>query len=75
MYREDHQGKHHLVATDKMKFCLDASPKKKLTSKEFKRGTFSPCRWDANQVCCTPYFMYKSSMWSFFFSLVIESCV
>ncbi|KAK7287292.1 hypothetical protein RIF29_00507 [Crotalaria pallida] len=33
-----------------MKFCLDASPKRKITSKELKRGTISPCRWDANQM-------------------------
>ncbi|XP_061372288.1 uncharacterized protein LOC133314780 isoform X2 [Gastrolobium bilobum] len=50
MYQEDHRGKHHLVATNRIKFCLDASPKRKLTSKEFKRGTFSPCRWDSNQM-------------------------
>ncbi|KAK7247378.1 hypothetical protein RIF29_42260 [Crotalaria pallida] len=50
MYREEHRGKHHLVDTNRMKFCLDASPKRKITSKELKRGTFSPCRWDANQM-------------------------
>ncbi|RDX91533.1 aglB, partial [Mucuna pruriens] len=50
MYKEDYRGKHQLVATDRMKFCLDASPKRKVTSKEFKRGTFSPCRWDSNQI-------------------------
>ncbi|KAF1875815.1 hypothetical protein Lal_00006445 [Lupinus albus] len=50
MYQEEHQGKHHLVDSDRMKLCLDASPKRKLTSKEFKRGTFSPCRWDENQM-------------------------
>ncbi|XLU35299.1 hypothetical protein S245_071365, partial [Arachis hypogaea] len=49
-HQEDYRGKHHLVATNEMKFYLDASPKQKLISKEFKRGTFSPCRWDANQV-------------------------
>ncbi|KAL2955190.1 hypothetical protein AAZX31_18G013100 [Glycine max] len=42
MYQEYHH--YHLVATNRIKFCLDASPKHKLTSKEFKRGTFSPCR-------------------------------
>ncbi|KAG4975367.1 hypothetical protein JHK82_032252 [Glycine max] len=50
MYQEYHQRKHHLVATNRIKFCLDASPKRKLTSKEFKRGTFSPCSWDSNQM-------------------------
>ncbi|XLU31226.1 hypothetical protein S245_067292, partial [Arachis hypogaea] len=48
-HQEDYRGKHHLVATNEMKFCLDASPKQKLISK-FKRGTFTPCRWDANQI-------------------------
>ncbi|KAK7306164.1 hypothetical protein VNO77_44087 [Canavalia gladiata] len=47
---QEYQGKYHLVATNRIKFCLDASPKRKLTSKEFKRGTFSPCRWDSNQM-------------------------
>ncbi|KAJ1380489.1 Ricin B-like lectin [Sesbania bispinosa] len=50
MYQDDHQRKHHLVAANRIKFCLDASPKRKLTSKEAKRGTFSPCRWDSNQM-------------------------
>ncbi|KAK7359031.1 hypothetical protein VNO77_00975 [Canavalia gladiata] len=50
MYHEDYRGKLQLVATDRMKFCLDASPKRKITSKEFKRGSFSPCRWDSNQI-------------------------
>ncbi|KAI4345288.1 hypothetical protein L6164_012424 [Bauhinia variegata] len=50
MYQDDYRGKHHLVATNRMQFCLDASPKRKLTSKEFKRGSFSPCRMDANQM-------------------------
>ncbi|XP_004502389.1 uncharacterized protein [Cicer arietinum] len=50
VYQDYHQGKYHLVAVDRIKFCLDASPKRKLTSKEFERGTFSPCRWDSNQM-------------------------
>ncbi|CAL5203775.1 unnamed protein product [Lathyrus oleraceus] len=45
-----YQDYHHLVAVDRIKFCLDASPKQNITSKEFKRGTFSPCRWDSNQM-------------------------
>ena len=44
------QGELHLLASDGMEFCLDASPRKKRTSKEFKSGSFSPCRSDANQV-------------------------
>ena len=55
MYQEDYRGKHQLAAINRMEFCLDASPKRKLTSKEVKRGTFSPCRWDANQACCVMY--------------------
>ncbi|XP_017420629.1 uncharacterized protein LOC108330641 isoform X1 [Vigna angularis] len=50
MYQQEYRGKHQLVATDRMKFCLDGSPKRKVTSKESKRGTFSPCRWDSNQI-------------------------
>ncbi|KEH35289.1 alpha-galactosidase [Medicago truncatula] len=45
-----HQDYHHLVAVNKIKFCLDASARRKLTSKEFRRGTFSPCRLDSNQM-------------------------
>ncbi|XP_054805048.1 alpha-galactosidase-like isoform X2 [Prosopis cineraria] len=48
--QEDYRRKHHLAAANTEQLCLEASPKRKLTSKEFKRGTFSPCRWDANQM-------------------------
>uniref|UniRef100_A0A2P2L072 Alpha-galactosidase n=1 Tax=Rhizophora mucronata TaxID=61149 RepID=A0A2P2L072_RHIMU len=40
----------HLFASDGTEFCLDASSKRKLTSKEFKRTSFSVCRQDANQM-------------------------
>ena len=50
IYKQKYQGKHHLLATDGMELCWDASPKGKPTSKEFNRGSFSPCKWDANQV-------------------------
>ncbi|XP_004504132.1 uncharacterized protein [Cicer arietinum] len=50
MYQEDFRGKHQLVATSNMRSCLDASPKRKVTSKESKRGTFSPCKRDSNQI-------------------------
>ncbi|THG01101.1 hypothetical protein TEA_019541 [Camellia sinensis var. sinensis] len=50
MYKQQYQGKLHLLATDSMEFCLDASPKRKRTSKEFKRGSFSPCKRDTNQL-------------------------
>ncbi|RHN42854.1 putative alpha-galactosidase [Medicago truncatula] len=49
-HQEDYRGKHHLVATNQMRFCLDGSSKRKVTSKEFNKGTFSPCRLDTNQI-------------------------
>ncbi|AES67589.1 alpha-galactosidase [Medicago truncatula] len=49
-YQEDYRGKHQLVATNQMRLCFDASPKRKVTSKEFKRGAFSPCSLDSNQI-------------------------
>ncbi|RVX04372.1 hypothetical protein CK203_018439 [Vitis vinifera] len=50
IYKQKYQGKHHLLATDGMELCWDTSPKGKPTSKEFNRGSFSPCKWDANQM-------------------------
>ncbi|KAK9934617.1 hypothetical protein M0R45_021754 [Rubus argutus] len=50
MYKQQYQGKVNLLASDREDMCLHASPKRKLTSKELKRGFFSPCRWDANQM-------------------------
>lgn len=50
MYKQQYQGNVHLLATDAMEVCLDASPTRKLASKEIKRGSFSPCKWDTNQV-------------------------
>ncbi|KAB1213152.1 hypothetical protein CJ030_MR5G015860 [Morella rubra] len=49
-YKQQYEGKHHLLATDRMELCLGGSPNQRLTSKEFKRGAFSPCRWDTNQM-------------------------
>ncbi|KAG8640084.1 alpha-galactosidase isoform X2 [Manihot esculenta] len=43
------QRKLHSFASDGLEFCLDASARQKLTSKELKSRSFSPCRWDANQ--------------------------
>lgn len=45
-----YQRKLHLLALDSTDICLDASPKRKRTSKELKMSSFSPCRWDANQM-------------------------
>ncbi|KAG5522013.1 hypothetical protein RHGRI_034282 [Rhododendron griersonianum] len=50
MYKQQYQGNVHLLATDAMEVCLDASPTRKLASKEIKRGSFSPCKWDTNQM-------------------------
>ncbi|XP_048317876.2 uncharacterized protein LOC125418411 isoform X1 [Ziziphus jujuba] len=49
-YQQQYQGKFHLLATGRSEFCLHASPKRKITSKEQSRGSFSPCRRDANQL-------------------------
>ncbi|XP_030960864.1 uncharacterized protein LOC115982415 [Quercus lobata] len=49
-YKHQFQGNLQLFATDRMDFCLGASPTLKLTSKEFERGAFLPCRRDTNQM-------------------------
>lgn len=49
-YKQLYQGKHHLLASKGVEVCLDASPKRKLTSKELRRGSFSKCKRDANQM-------------------------
>lgn len=48
--KQQYRGKLHLLAGEQMEFCLNASPKQKLTSKESKRGSLSPCKREANQV-------------------------
>lgn len=50
MYKRQYQGSIHLLVTYAMEVCLDGSPIRKLTSNEFKRGSFSPCKWDTNQM-------------------------
>ncbi|PWA98083.1 melibiase family protein [Artemisia annua] len=50
MYSEKYQGKLHLHARNRKGFCFDTSSKRKLTSNEHKRASFSPCRLDANQM-------------------------
>ncbi|KAK8529364.1 hypothetical protein V6N13_102287 [Hibiscus sabdariffa] len=50
IYKQQYQGTLHLLASDGMELCLDASPRKRLTSKEFGGGSFSHCKWDANQM-------------------------
>ncbi|XP_030440330.2 probable alpha-galactosidase B [Syzygium oleosum] len=50
MYGSQYQGPLHLLASENTEFCLDASPKRKITSSEFTRGTFSDCTWNANQM-------------------------
>ncbi|KAF8390520.1 hypothetical protein HHK36_025047 [Tetracentron sinense] len=49
-YKQQYQGKLYLLATDNMEFCLDASPNRKLTSKELRSYSLSPCKWNANQM-------------------------
>ncbi|XP_068332584.1 probable alpha-galactosidase D isoform X1 [Pyrus communis] len=48
--KHQYQGKVNLLASDGTDRCLHASPKRRVTSKDVKRGFFSPCRWDANQM-------------------------
>lgn len=50
IHKEQYQGKLHLLATDQTEFCLHASPKRKVNSKESRRDSFSPCTWDTNQM-------------------------
>ncbi|OMO60281.1 Glycoside hydrolase, clan GH-D [Corchorus capsularis] len=50
IYMQQYQGTLHLLASDGMELCLDASPRRRLTSKEYGGGSFSPCKWDANQI-------------------------
>ncbi|KAF9603105.1 hypothetical protein IFM89_033830 [Coptis chinensis] len=47
---QKYHGKHHLSALDSTELCLDASSKGKLRSHELKTSSFSPCRWDTNQL-------------------------
>ncbi|KAK4429763.1 putative alpha-galactosidase [Sesamum alatum] len=49
-YKNHYDGKVHLLATKTTESCLGASRNQKLTSKESKRGSYSPCGWDANQM-------------------------
>ncbi|WCJ38572.1 Melibiase family protein [Euphorbia peplus] len=44
------QKKLHSSASDGLEFCLDASQREKLTSKDMRNGSFSTCKWDANQM-------------------------
>ncbi|XWS34704.1 hypothetical protein CRYUN_Cryun21dG0060600 [Craigia yunnanensis] len=50
IYKQKYQGTLHLLASDGMELCLDASPRRRLTSKEFGGGSFSSCKGDANQM-------------------------
>lgn len=45
-----YHGKTHLLANTRAALCIDASPRQRLTSKEFKRGSLSPCKMDTNQM-------------------------
>lgn len=48
--KQKYGGKLHLLPNDEVEFCLDASPRRRLTSREVRRGSFSPCQLDANQM-------------------------
>ncbi|KAF6140992.1 hypothetical protein GIB67_006621, partial [Kingdonia uniflora] len=50
IHKQQYDGKLHLLSTDDKELCLDAFPRKKLTSGEMKIYSFFPCRWKANQV-------------------------
>ncbi|XVF43883.1 hypothetical protein PTKIN_Ptkin02bG0076500 [Pterospermum kingtungense] len=50
IYKHQYQGTLHLLASDSMDLCLDASPRRRLTSKDFGGRSFSPCKGDANQM-------------------------
>ncbi|CAI9093044.1 OLC1v1028446C2 [Oldenlandia corymbosa var. corymbosa] len=50
MSNKNSRCKLHLLATERREFCLGVSPNRKLASKEFRRGSFLPCRRDANQM-------------------------
>ncbi|KAL9226389.1 hypothetical protein vseg_002208 [Gypsophila vaccaria] len=49
-YNTQYSGKTQLLATTKSSVCLGASSKRRLTSKELKRGSLSTCKQDANQM-------------------------
>ncbi|XVF02577.1 hypothetical protein REPUB_Repub04eG0186600 [Reevesia pubescens] len=50
IYKQQNKGTLHLLASVGMELCLDASPRRRLTSKEFGGGSFSSCKGDANQM-------------------------
>ncbi|KAJ4960513.1 hypothetical protein NE237_020423 [Protea cynaroides] len=51
IYKQQYEGKFYLSTTDKIDFCLDASPNRKLTSQDqLKSSSLSRCRWNLNQM-------------------------
>ncbi|KAL2903423.1 Alpha-galactosidase [Bienertia sinuspersici] len=50
VYETQYHGETHLLETTRTGLCIDASPRQRLTSKEFMRGSSSPCKGDANQL-------------------------
>ncbi|XP_048136781.1 uncharacterized protein LOC115751348 isoform X3 [Rhodamnia argentea] len=50
MYGSQYQGILHLLASENADICLNASPRRKITSSEFTRGSFSHCTRNANQM-------------------------
>ncbi|XP_030475024.1 uncharacterized protein LOC115692341 [Syzygium oleosum] len=49
-YGSQYLGTLPLLASENADFCLNASPRRKITSSEFTRGSFSRCTWNANQI-------------------------
>ncbi|KAI6694931.1 hypothetical protein NL676_022641 [Syzygium grande] len=49
-YGSQYLGTLPSLASENADFCLNASPRHKITSSEFTRGSFSRCTWNANQM-------------------------
>ncbi|KAG9446549.1 hypothetical protein H6P81_012677 [Aristolochia fimbriata] len=47
--KKQYEGKFHLVAMDKLKYCLDASTNRKFSLHKYRTNFLSPCRWDVKQ--------------------------
>ncbi|XP_021743565.1 uncharacterized protein LOC110709651 isoform X2 [Chenopodium quinoa] len=50
LYGTQYDGKTHLLETSEAELCIEASSRQRLTSQEFKRGSSSKCKRDANQM-------------------------
>ncbi|XP_068657572.1 uncharacterized protein [Aristolochia californica] len=50
MRKQQYEGKFHLVAMEKMKYCLDASTYRKFSLQKSRTNHLSPCKWDVKQM-------------------------